>query len=96
MIKWPTKLAGNSPLTRWLNLFLAASKSSELVEGPDYWIQRKPTGTQIRFRSGGGTGSPNHDFILCRNGEQIRVKLLSDADPTTVEPDTGTDEEPTP
>jgi hypothetical protein len=96
MIKWPTKLTGASPITRWLNQHLAASKASNLIEGPDYYLQEKPTGKQIRFKTGGGSGAPNHDFILCRNGEQIRVKLLSDADPTTVEPDTGTDEETPP
>lgn len=88
MIKWPTKLAGSGPLTRWLNLLLGALKSAEIVEGKEYRVKRSPRGTVLEFKTG-SSGSPNHDFILCRNGEQITVKLLSDADPTTVEPDTG-------
>ncbi len=86
MIKWPTKLAGSSAITRWLNLFLAASKSSELVDGPDYWVQRKPTGTQIRFRPGGPGGATGEYFTyrICRNGTQIDVELDSKQDPTTL------------
>ena len=87
VIKWPTKLTGASPFTRWINQFLAASKSAELVEGPDYTVQRKPTGTQLRFKTGGAeSGGTYKTFKLCRNGQSITVEIDSKQDPAT-EPD---------
>ena len=96
MIKWPTKLAGINSKQRWLNLLLSAVKSAEIVEGKDYRLQRTTRGTQIVFEPGGGASGGKYDFILCRNGEQIRVKLVSNVDPTTVEPDTGEEDPPAP
>lgn len=88
-MKEPTKLAGQSALTRWLNLLLGYVKSLRVVDGPNYSVKRTPRGTTLTIAPGGGSDGGKFDYILCRNGEQIRVKIASDKDPTTVAPDTG-------
>lgn len=87
MINWPTKLGGSKTLFAWLNRFLAAAKGAQVVSSSTVIVEEQSErGTKLRVvlpSDGGG----RYPFKLCRNGQQITVRLNSNVDPATTPDD---------